>query len=220
MIIYYTKDFKEVLLDPAKYINISKFKLSSCKEIKRDEFKSINSEYILQSGNIITSPTLGYYTAEGIVSDTLLSLSIKIPSTDISKEDYTLMFVYYDDLSEDTEQLKLAFVISGNMILEEKSNGVYVSFEKLSLEPDRTIITIPEFKYKCLIELYQDDDLDFLEGKGMGNIYSLFLDNNEMRDFGYVSRDSYEAYLLEQRGDDNYDHLYTQHVNNYGLKTY
>ena len=51
-------------------------------------------------------------------------------------------------------------------------------------------------------------------------MYSLFLDSGEIRNFGYVSRESYEAYLLEQRGDDSYDHLYTQYFNNYGLKTY
>lgn len=218
MIIYYTKDFKDVLKDPARYINISKFKLSSCKDIE-----SYKLNLMPQQKEVITSPTAGYYNAEGIVSGNLLSLSIRIPISDISIEDYTTLFVFYDDLSNVSDDLfpKLAFIISGGMVLKELDEGdMRIFFEKLNLEPEGTIITIPDFKHECSLKLNQSNDVDFLEGKGVGNVYSLFLDNDEIRNFGYVSRESYEAYLLEQRGDDDYDHLYTQYINNYGLKIY
>lgn len=217
MIIYYTKDFKEVLTDPSRYIYLSKFKLTSFSGgIEKTDLNTIDTPS--EEYTVSTSPTAGYYEAEGIISGSLLSLSISIPISDISIEDYTAIFLYYEDYS-DVKDPQLACIIFGKTDEQEKESGK-IYFGKLNLEPDRTIINVPGFNYNCSLLLNQDSDLDFLESKGMGIVYSLFLESGEIRDLGYVSRKSYEVYLLEQRGEDDYDHFYTQYINSYGLKIY
>ena len=216
MIIYYTKDFERVLIDSSQYIKLSKFILSSVSEMSVERLKNITS---MGLGTINKSPTNGYYEAEGIILDSQLSLSIEIPSTDISIDNYRILIVYYENLLNPSEQPKPAFIISGSMV---KRNDV-VSFEKLNLEANRTIINILDFNPSCSINLIQDSDTEFLEGKSIGIIGNLFSNTEKDKEgIRYVSRESYEAYLLEERGTDELEleHSYTSYINNYGFKIY
>ena len=213
MTIYYTRGFKEVLNNPSRYIKISKFRAIS--ETLLENYKGLSSEDL----NIPFSPTGGYYDSEGIIQDNLLTLSIEIPSSDVSINDYTALLFFYDDVLNSNEYPQLAFILSGSISLDDK-NSESMILGKLDLE-NRTIINIPNFNHRCSICLSQTDDLKFLEGKGLGKISSLYLNIDESeKPLRYVSIDSYEAYLLELRGMDDSNHSYTTYINNYGLKVY
>lgn len=216
MIIYYTEGLKKILNDPSRYIKISKFKLG--------ESRAVSSiEELEDSWDKGTSPTIGEYDLEGIYKNSCLTLSIKIPSYDVSLSDidaYDIIYVLYEDLTLRSEEnsLKLAFILSGN--INSTENGL-LEFMPLYLEPERTIINIKDFNFRCSIKLGQDSDLEFLEGIGLDspkNIYTNEEINNE--DIRYVSRESYETYLQEVRDQDEYKHLDTAFINKYGLKIY
>lgn len=216
MIIYYTEDFKKILKEPSRYIRISKFKLGESRAIS--DIKEI--ENLWDNG---TSPTVGEYNLEGTYKDSDLTLSITIPSYDISSNDmdaYDIIYVLYEDLTlrTNSNSLNLAFILSGNIVQE----GDILVFKPLYLEPERTIITIKDFNASCSIQLGQNSDLEFLEGPGLGKPRNVYTDeeyiNNE--DIRYVSRNSYEAYLQETRNHDDYKHLDTVYINKYGLKIY
>lgn len=213
MIIYYTEDFKRVLNNPSSYINISKFRVIAEKEL--ENFKELTSDEI----NMLSySPSGGYYKAEGIILDSLLTLSIEIPSSDISINDYTALLIYYENVLNYNEPPRLAFIISGSM---NKKDSTTLELGKLNLEASRTIINITKFNYNCSIYLDQTQDLEFLEGKGVGKINTLYLNiDKSEKSLRYVSRDSYESYLHELRSTDDYSHLHTTFINNYGLKVY
>ena len=214
MIIYYTEDFKEVLLNSSQYIQLSKYRLSDL-----DSIVDITQIETLMGDNaVFFSPSYGYYEAEGIISGSNLSLSIELPSKDVSIDSYTKLLVYYDNLLSSNVVTKLAFVISSSMQLKDEK----VVFSKLNLEPERTIFNISNFNYKCSLKLNQDQDIEFLEGSGLGIIGNLYIGSESDSGGRYVSRESYEAYLQEQRGietDDN-KHLFTTYINKFGLKTY
>ena len=211
MIIYYTKDFKEVLLNSSQYIQLSKYRLSDLKSIE-DITQLEETLGNIDKQNI--SPSYGYYEAEGIISDSKLSLSIELPSKDVSLDSYTILLVYYDNLLSSDTTPRLAFIISNSMEVKTKT----VLFSKLNLEPERTIFNILNFEYKCSLKLNQDQDIEFLEGTGLGIIGNLYLGNGSGG--RYVSRESYGAYLQEQRSKDDNPHLFTTYINEFGLKIY
>jgi hypothetical protein len=220
MIIYYTKDFEKILKEPSRYIKISKFKLGESRSIS-------NIEELKDLWNQGTSPTVGEYELEGTYKDSSLVLSIEIPNYDISSRDpdaYDILYVLYEDLTLrlTDSKLKLAFILSGG--IHENLDGL-LRFDPLYLEPNRSIIRIEDFNAQCSIALNQSQDLMFLEGIGLGkpkNIYTALEQNinSTGESLGYVSRNSYEAYLQEIRNQDDYRHLDTAYINKYGLKIY
>lgn len=217
MIIYYTEGFKRVLNDSSQYIKLSKFKLSTVLEISSTDLINLTADNLEKK--FITSPTGGYYKAEGILLDSLLTLSIEIPDTDVSISNYTVLLVFYENLLIPTEYPQLAFILSSSMTQSGLGSQSKVIFGNLNLEPDRSIINLTNFNSKCSIILSHDTDTEFLEGKGLGVINNLFF-NDGNQEIRYVSRESYEAYLLEQRGYDELEHSYTQYINSYGFKIY
>ena len=213
MIIYYTEDFKEVLLNSSQYIQLSKYRLSDLESVV-----DITQIETIMENNSMFSPSYGYYEAEGIISGSNLSLSIELPSKDVSIDSYTILLVYYDNLLSSSPFTKLAFIISGSMKIIDEN----VVFSKLNLEPERTIFNISNFNHKCLLKLNQAQDIEFLEGTGLGIIGNLYMGSESSSGGRYVSRESYEAYLQEQRGieTDDSKHLFTTYINKFGLKTY
>ena len=212
MIIYYTEDFKEVLHNSSQYIQISKYRLSNLEYIK--DITQLETLGNMDKSNI--SPSYGYYEAEGIISGSKLSLSIEIPSKDVSVNSYTVLLVYYDNLLSSKITTRLAFIISNSMELKDGD----IWFSKLNLEPERTIFNILNFNYNCSLKLAQDQDIEFLEGSGLGVIGNLYSGNDSGSGGRYVSRESYEAYLQEQRSKDDNEHLFTTYINEFGLKIY
>lgn len=226
MIIYYTEGFENKLKDPSSYIQISKFKLGETRPISYNSREMLD-EKLEALWNVGTSPTDGEYNLEGVYKDSTLTLSINIPNTDVSSNDmdaYDIVYVLYEDLvSGEKGNLNLAFIIAGGIDVD--ASGIS-GFKPLFLDPQRTILNIEKFgieKPKCSIKLGQSPDLEFLEGTGLGKIFSIYTkqtysyDNLDLR---YVSRKSYEAYLLEKRTQDDYEHRETTYINNYGLKVY
>ena len=230
MVVYYTEGFKEILNNPSKYIKISKFKLGESGSVTGNkEFKTlpdIAKEEIWDNG---TAPSIEEaarrYRLEGTLKNSTLTLSIEFPEYDSAAGDmdgYDILYVLYEDLALGDGKQRLAFILSGDIVnLGTKENPEF-EFKPLYFDPIRTIINIENFNPKCSIVFKQSQDLEFLEGPGLGKPKSIYvyLNDDIEGEIGYVSRVSYEAYLLEKRSQDEYNHPDTTFINKYGLKIY
>ena len=208
MRIYFTKGFREVLNSPSQ-IKLSKLKLG--KDMK-SLWGNDGSNLINVSNDYISTryQVSQFYEFDAVLKDSLLTLSISIPESDASLDEYDVLFIYYENLFDKSLEI-------GILLFNEPDDSQ--SFTPLNLEPLRTIINISDFSPKCHISFLEDPDLIFLEGPGFGNS-NVYHETINPEDLRYVSRNSYEAYLLEKRSEDDYDHLYTTFINKYGLKIY
>lgn len=214
MKIYFTEGFREVLKNPAMHVKLSKFKLGKdMKSLWGDNGSNLVN--ILDSYVSAKFPVSRFYEFDAVLKDSLLTLSISIPESDASLDEYDVLFIYYENLFNNSSEI-------GILLFNEPQQDSLgnISFASLDLEPLRTIINISDFSSKCYISFLEDPDLIFLEGPGFGNTNVYHTDNVNSEDLRYVSRKSYETYLLEKRSEDEYYHLYTTFINKYGLKIY
>lgn len=219
MKVYFTEKFKEILKSPDRYIEIGKFRLGSYSQSVK-KLSDIDWRYMNQrdSGR---SPTDGYYQFSSILSDSVLTLNMEIPSYDIgllNEEYYKLVYAVYTDLM--TSENGIAFILCGDTFFNSES---MLEILPLRLSRDKNIITVSNFNPQCLIKLSSDEDTQFLEGPGLGkyyNIYSAPEIGETEKDTRYVSLLSYDSYLLEKKSQDDYDHLETIFINKFGIKIY
>ena len=113
MKVYFTEEFKEILKSPDRYIEIGKFRLGSYSQSVK-KLSDIDWRYMNQrdSGR---SPTDGYYQFSSILSDSVLTLNMEIPSYDIgllNEEYYKLVYAVYTDLM--TSENGIAFILCGD----------------------------------------------------------------------------------------------------------
>lgn len=212
-------EFKKVLEDQKKNIKISSYILASF--IFEDDvgvptdLHEITKDFI--DNEIERSPITGTFEFNALeVSDGNFSINLNIPidNTGVLDEDnYKIIYVFYKDLNTGTEDL--GFLLTGNYFLNEEENKIEIY--PLRLSRNINIINIP-LPHKCNIITNNTNDINFLEGKGIGK--SMNVNKYEDGKANFISKKSYVSYLLSKEQEDNLDHNRTTYFNKFGLKEY
>ena len=81
-----------------------------------------------------------------------------------------------------------------------------------------TRVDIREDDISELLKFAITNDINFLEGKGIGK--SMNVNKYEDGKANFISKKSYVSYLLSKEQEDNLDHNRTTYFNKFGLKEY
>ena len=211
--------FNEILQNQKKNIKISSYILASFKfeddvEVPID-LHEITKDFI--DKEIERSPITGTFEFNALeIEKDKFSLNIKIPNSNtgvLDEENYKIIYVFYEDLNTGVQDL--GFLLTGNYYINEESNKVEIF--PIRLSRNINIINIP-LPHNCNIITNNEDDINFLEGKGIG--MSLNINKYKDKSSNFISRKSYTSYLLSEQQNDGLGHIRTTFINKFGIKEY